>query len=45
MTRRLECDRCGLAACDLPDEVDPELFFDRADDGTGDMLCRACSQP
>lgn len=25
---RFECEVCGLAACDLPDGVDPELFFE-----------------
>jgi hypothetical protein len=24
---RLECVTCGLAPCDLPDGVDPELIF------------------
>lgn len=28
-----ECSVCGLAACDLPDGVDPALFFER--DATG----------
>lgn len=23
----MECDVCGLAACDLPDEVDAEFIF------------------
>jgi hypothetical protein len=37
--RRNECDRCGLAACDLPDGVEPELIFERV--GTA-MLCQGC---
>ncbi len=40
---RLECDRCGIAACDLPDGLDPELVFESADDGTGDVLCGGCA--
>lgn len=42
MSRRNECDRCGLAACDLPDGVDPEFIFESADDGTGDVCCQGC---
>lgn len=29
----VECARCGLTPFDLPDEVDPELVFERGDDG------------
>jgi len=29
----MECVVCGLAPCDLPDGVDPELVFERGDDG------------
>lgn len=32
-----ECENCGLAACDLPDGVDPELIFE-------DGLCQGCQQ-
>ena len=35
----LECDVCGLAACDLPDGVDPELIFE-CDEGV--MHCPTC---
>jgi len=35
----LECEVCGLAACDLPDGVDPELIFE-VDDGV--MHCQVC---
>jgi Zn ribbon nucleic-acid-binding protein len=39
MAEHLECDACGLAACDLPDGVDPELIFERDIHG---MFCPAC---
>lgn len=38
---RYECDGCGLAAMDLPDGVEPELIFERDDDGI--MRCQGCS--
>lgn len=25
--RGYECDGCGIASCDLPDEIDPNMFF------------------
>lgn len=28
----MECARCGLAPCDLPDDVDPELVFELGED-------------
>lgn len=31
--RITECAVCGLAPCDLPDGVDPELVFERGEDG------------
>ncbi|MDQ3224617.1 MAG: hypothetical protein M3Q75_14275 [Gemmatimonadota bacterium] len=34
-----ECDACGVAACDLPDGVDPELIFERE---SGVTRCRGC---
>lgn len=37
---RYECDTCGLAACDLPDGVDPELIFERE---SGVIRCQACA--
>lgn len=37
---RFECDTCGLAACDLPDGVAPELIFEREDDGL--TTCGGC---
>lgn len=37
---RFECEDCGLAACDLPDEVDPEFIFERGADGV--MRCQGC---
>lgn len=39
---RYECDDCGLAAMDLLDGVDPELIFERDDDGV--MRCQGCQQ-
>jgi len=39
---RYECEGCGLAAMDLPDGVDPELIFERDEDGV--MLCQGCQQ-
>lgn len=39
---RYECEDCGLAAMDLPDGVDPELIFERSDDGVmRDQGCQA----
>lgn len=35
----MECARCGLAPCDLPDDVDPELVFELGEDG--DWYCVA----
>jgi hypothetical protein len=37
---RYECEDCGLAAMDLPDEVDPEFIFERGDDDV--MRCQGC---
>jgi hypothetical protein len=34
----LECQVCGLAACDLPDGVDPEFIFEGG-------LCQVCVRP
>ncbi|WBQ03003.1 hypothetical protein [Kribbella sp. CA-293567] len=34
---RHECDGCGLAACDLPDGIDPDDVFD-------DGHCQGCAQ-
>ena len=39
MSRRLECDNCGLAASDLPDGVDAELIFET---GPGGTFCQGC---
>jgi len=36
---RLECDRCGLAACDIPDGFAPETCFEREGD---QCLCAGC---
>jgi hypothetical protein len=36
-----ECARCGLAACDLPDGIDPELIFEHCECGL--MLCQGCA--
>lgn len=36
-----ECDGCGLAPCDLPDGVDPELVFQP--DGQGHTYCQGCA--
>jgi len=38
----LECGVCGLAECDLPDCVDPEMFFEVNERGTH---CPTCPQP
>lgn len=35
----IECATCGLAPCDLPDGIDPELIFDTED---GETRCHAC---
>ncbi|MGO4205540.1 hypothetical protein AB4Z09_28165 [Rhodococcus sp. TAF43] len=40
MATRYECDGCGVAACDLPDSVDPdEVFLDAPE---GRVLCQGC---
>lgn len=39
MTR--ECAACGLRTGDLPDEVDPETIFERAEDG--EVYCQGCA--
>ena len=36
---RHECDGCGVAACDLPDGVDPHEVFEQQD---GRKLCMGC---
>ncbi|MBM4616421.1 hypothetical protein GS534_24525 [Rhodococcus hoagii] len=36
-----ECERCGIAASDLSDGVDPESMFERSS-VTGEILCQAC---
>ena len=36
----MECADCGLAAMDLPDGADPDLIFERGDDGV--MRCEGC---
>lgn len=36
----LECTDCGLAPCDLPDDVDPELIFAPGDDDV--IRCQGC---
>lgn len=36
----MECAGCGLTPFDLPDGVNPELIFDRGDDGV--MRCQGC---
>lgn len=41
MSVRYECDGCGLASEDLPDLVDPDLFFEVVD---GKVLCNGCQQ-
>lgn len=38
----LECEVCGLAECDLPDEVDPEFIFER---DNGITHCVTCELP
>lgn len=40
MTDRPECEDCGLAAMDLHDGIDPELIFERGDDGV--IRCQGC---
>jgi hypothetical protein len=37
---RYECDYCGLAACDLPDGIDPETVFSGT---TGGVICIGCA--
>lgn len=44
MARRNECDGCGLAACDLPDGVDPDLIFEVNNDN-GRTYCQTCQLP
>ncbi|GEM_PF-6289303 len=40
MATRYECDGCGVAACDLPDGVDPaDVFLDAPE---GRVLCQGC---
>jgi hypothetical protein len=34
-----ECDRCGIAQCDIPDGVDPDDVFDYE---AGELLCMGC---
>ncbi|MEV4672158.1 hypothetical protein AB0K34_10950 [Actinomadura sp. NPDC049382] len=36
----MECVLCGIASCDLPDSVEPELVFERGDDGQ--LRCQGC---
>lgn len=36
----MECATCGLAPCDLPDGVDPEMVFERGEDRQ--YRCQAC---
>lgn len=38
--RQRECEDCGLVAFDLPEGVDPELIFERDEDGV--MRCQGC---
>lgn len=40
MATRYECDGCGVAACDLPDGVDPDGVFLNAPEGR--VLCQGC---
>lgn len=40
MARRNECDHCGLAACDLPDDIDADYIFDTNEHGA--TLCQGC---
>lgn len=35
-----ECDGCGIAACDLPDGVDPDEVFERMNGQV--VLCIGC---
>jgi hypothetical protein len=37
----MECATCGLAPCDLPDGVDPELIFETDEDG--ETRCQGCA--
>lgn len=37
----MECVTCGLAPCDLPDGVDPDLVFERGEDG--EIRCQVCA--
>jgi hypothetical protein len=40
----MECYRCGLAPCDLPDGIEPEDVFDRYDTSDGsEWLCGGCA--
>ena len=36
----VECADCGAVPIDLPDLADPELWFERGDDGV--MRCKGC---
>lgn len=36
---RYECDECGVAACDLPDGIDPDLIFEGC---CGQVFCQGC---
>lgn len=38
----MECSVCGLAPCDLPDGIDPELIFERGEDG--EVYCQGCAR-
>lgn len=38
----MDCDGCGVAECDLLDEVDPGEVFHRMRDGR--TLCDGCKQ-
>ncbi|MGO4201646.1 hypothetical protein AB4Z09_07750 [Rhodococcus sp. TAF43] len=40
MATRYECDGCGVAACDLPDGVDPDEVFLEVPEGR--VLCQGC---
>lgn len=40
MAARYQCDGCGVAACDLPDGVDPDEVFLAAPEGQ--VLCQGC---
>lgn len=42
---KVDCDVCGLAGCDLPDMVDPELFFEQTGNVTHCPVCDASKAP